>query len=281
MAAEADSKAAEMVEIVREIQRRVRERYPQGNLEGAAIELPDLLRILQARDAAEAKVAAIGTVNPRPPGLLNYLAQKLKRAVARALDWHIREQIEFNRAAVSAIQATLDAMNDYNRALAGLHTEMQRQFEEFFSKLEAELPAFREEVRELKDVRTHWSQWRQEWERKLSVNEVQFLRSVADLQAAFQHRVTLMESNFRGIVEAQHSNYEGALSRSGSEIQGRLWADLERIRLEYERLIHNELRVVRQRLAAAPAAAQELAPPVDALKFADRFRGVEEHVRMN
>ena len=35
---------------------------------GLKIPLPDLMPVLHARDAAEAKVAAIGTVNPRPAG---------------------------------------------------------------------------------------------------------------------------------------------------------------------------------------------------------------------
>ena len=47
---------------------------------------------------------------------------------------------------------------------------------------------------ELKDIRNHWADWRAEWERKLQQNEIQFLRSVADLQGAFQHRVTVMDA---------------------------------------------------------------------------------------
>jgi O-antigen chain-terminating methyltransferase len=115
---------------------------------------------------------------------------------------------------------------------------------------------------------------------------MQFLRSVADLQAAFQHRVSLMESNFRDLVRSQHADFTGALDRSGLEIQKRLWADLEKIRLEFERLIHAELRLVRQRAvlappaAAAPAAAAEApAPQIDWLTFAERFRGSREYVK--
>ena len=81
---------------------------------------------------------------------------------------------------------------------------------------------------------------------------MQFLRSVADLQAGFQHRVTLMEANFRELLSTQHADFTGAIERSAGEVQKRFWADLERIRLEYERLIHSELRTVRQRAALAP-----------------------------
>ncbi|MFN9895983.1 MAG: hypothetical protein ACK58M_22515, partial [Acidobacteriota bacterium] len=58
---------------VREIRERVQARHPQGAHGRFAIPVADLLPLLHARDAAEAKVAAIGTVNPRPPGLKNSL----------------------------------------------------------------------------------------------------------------------------------------------------------------------------------------------------------------
>lgn len=141
----------------------------------------------------------------------------------------------------------------------------------------------RNEAVELKDVRTHWAHWRQEWEHKLSVNEVQFLRGVADLQNAFQHRATQMESNFRDMVRAQHADFTGALDRSGLEIQKRLWADMEKARAEFEKLIHTELRLVRQR-AALPSVGPPLAAAIasqaalDYGRFAERFRGSEQYV---
>jgi O-antigen chain-terminating methyltransferase len=118
---------------------------------------------------------------------------------------------------------------------------------------------------------------------------VQFLRSVADLQGGFQHRATLMDANYRDAMRGQHAEFTGALERFSLDIQKRLWADLERIRLEYERLIYSELKTIRQRAAvsAAPAAA---ASPVqeaggglplgfDYGRFAERFRGTEEYVK--
>jgi O-antigen chain-terminating methyltransferase len=279
-----DLKTEELTAIVEEIRERVRSRHPEGSAGGVA--LPDLMPLVHARDAAEVKVAAIGTVNPRPPGLVNHIAQALKRLVARLLDWHVREQIEFNRGVMMALEAVLAALSENNRALARLAS----QAEEFRQQERALLAELQQEVRagsrELQDVRTHWAEWRLGWEQKLAANEVQFLRAVADLQGAFQHRSTLMESNFRELVRGQHTEFTGALDRSGIEIQKRLWADLERVRLEYERLIHAELRLVRQRAAiAAPAPAPPAAEPVperphiDWLTFAERFRGSRESVR--
>jgi len=87
-------------------------------------------------------------------------------------------------------------------------------------------------------------------------------------------------------VRSQHADFTGALDRSGVDIQKRLWADLERIRLEFERLIHAELRLVRQRAALAPpvpaapaAAAAAERPPLDWLAFAERFRGSRDSVK--
>ena len=80
--------------------------------------------LVHARDAAEAKVAAIGTVNPRPPGSRSII-QRFKRLVARALDWHVREQVEFNRATMACVQATLEALADVTRSVAALAAHHQ------------------------------------------------------------------------------------------------------------------------------------------------------------
>jgi O-antigen chain-terminating methyltransferase len=273
--ADGDLKTEELTAIINGIRDRVRARYPQGTAGSMNVPLPDLMPVVHARDAAEAKVAAIGTVNPRPPGPINSLIQFVKTQVARALDWHVREQIEFNRAAMSCIEALLTALNEANRSL---------------SVLTGELETLRSEVRpeEINDLRGNWIESRQEWERKLQLNETQFLRRVAELQSAYQHRTALMEGSLRDQIRSQHGEFTVTLERTAMDIQKRLWADLERMRTEYERLIHNELRVLRQRgmtREAAPAAVPAVAgaspsePQFDYLRFAERFRGSEEYVR--
>lgn len=280
----------ELTELIRGIRERVRDRYPTGEAGAARLPLADLMPLVHARDAAEAKVAAIGTVNPRPPGLVNNIVQKVKRTVARALDWHVREQVEFNRAAVEQMNAAIEALNELNQAVGRL------------AELQGELQAtIQTEVQELKDIRGYWHDWRESWEERASKTEIRFLRSLADLRAAYDMRTAQAESNLRASfqqhMDAQHKNFEGALEKSGTEIQRKLWADLdrlreqqERVREDFERLIHNELRVVRQRAAARrhaeSASPVEAVPPaeapaVDYLRFADRFRGTEEYVKRN
>ena len=152
--------------------------------------------------------------------------------MARVLDWHVREQVEFNRKTMACIDAALESLVETNRALVQLGDRIAAQ----------------EQVgEELKDIRNHWADWRFEWERKLQQNEIQFLRSVADLQGGFQHRATLMDANYRDAMRGQHAEFTGALERFSLDIQKRLWADLERIRLDYERLIYSELKTIRQR----------------------------------
>jgi 2-polyprenyl-3-methyl-5-hydroxy-6-metoxy-1,4-benzoquinol methylase len=266
--------SAELIAILREVRDRVRARHPQGSAPGN-LPLPDLLPLVHARDAAMGKVASIGTVNPRRGGPLNGLVQGWKHLVARILDWHVREQVVFNRKVMDAIDAAIEALNDNNRAL-----------QELAGRIAV--------AEELKDLRSHWAEWHVEWERKLQQNEVQFLRSVADLQGAFQHRVTLMDSSFRESVRGQHAAFEAALAKSTQDILAQTFAQGERMRLEYERLIHTELRVVRQRLELQPLAngrgADSHTEPrpsgsgpgglgFDYGRFAERFRGSEEYVK--
>src|SRR5215472_9779150 len=241
-------KIAELRAIVEAVRDRVRARYPEPAQNGAAdssapqirVPLADLMPLVHARDAAQAKIAAIGSVNPRAGGLANKAIQAVKKTIARSLQWFVRDQISFNR--------------------------------EIRGELRGKLASALEDARELNDIRTYLPAWRAEFDQKVSTNEIQFLRSVADLQGAFQHRSTLMESNFRDIVKAQHTDYLGALDRANIDIQKRLWADLEKVRDEYARLIHDELRVIRLRqpsvsYAAAPQPAAEApraanAPPL-------------------
>ena len=268
----------ELSAILQEVRDRVRAHHPNGS--GSGVPLPDLMPLLHARDAAEAKVAAIGSVNPRRGGPLNWVIQQAKKTIARALDWHVREQVEFNRNVMACVQFTLEALEETRRALS----EIDGLRRSATQALESEL---RGEVQELKDIRFHWAEWRQGWEHKLALNENKLLRGLAELNAAFQHRAGVTESVFRDQVKLQHTEFTAALDRRGVEIQERLWADLVRARRDYDHLINSELRLIRQRLApgagvAAPAQAPspETAPlAFDYARFAERFRGTEEYVK--
>jgi len=266
----------ELTAAIRAVRERVRARHPEGSLGLNGVAAPDLTPLLHARDAAEAKVAAIGTVNPRPRGLKNSIIQFFKKAVARALDWHVREQIEFNRGAIQCVQATLDALADNSRALAALVAQ--------HNAFRQEMQAWAAEAQELKDIRRHWAEWRVGFEERRSASEIHMLRTISELQGAYQHRVTLQEQNFRETARQMHHEFTGALDRNTLDVQKRLWVDLEEIRCQYEKLIHNELKVIRQKAVAtgsSPAAPSPAVTPIhiDWLRFAENFRGPEEAIR--
>jgi O-antigen chain-terminating methyltransferase len=257
--------------VVDEIRQRVRARY-EKHVEGVPdFCLPSLTPLLQARDAAEGKAAAIGTVNPRPPGLVHSAVQAVKKLVARALYWHVREQVEFNRAVITYMDRVVTALDEQNRQMLVLarairdHTEAVRTFDEW---------------------RSGWLEWRSGWEERWTRTEIHLLRTLAEAQAAFQHRVDGMDAAFRENLRAQHADYLGALDRCGLDIQKRLWDDLAKVRLEYERLIHTELRLIRQRVQPAAPPSAPVPPPtaareaafIDYLRFAERFRGGSDYV---
>ncbi len=261
--------------VVEEIRQRVRARY-EKQVDGLPdFCVPSLSPLGQARDAAEGKAAAIGSVNPRPPGLWNSLIQGVKKLAARALDWHVREQVEYNRAVVAFMERVIAVIEEQNRQMLAL----ARQAAE---ALQA--------ARRGEEWRGGWLEWRRGWEERWSKTEIQLLRSVSEMQAAFLHRTTLMEASLREHMQGMHSEYLGALNHTNLEIQKRLWDDLDKLRQEQERLIHTELRLIRQRAQAwlqsqgpvptpvpgppAPAAAASF----DYARFAERFRGPAEYV---
>ena len=271
-----DLQGHEIVELLNAVRQRVRSKYPGasakingGGPEPFSVPLADLLPLAHARDAAQAKVASIGSVNPRAGGLVNQAIQRAKRLAARSLGWFVRDQIVFNREILACVEASLEAMNDLNTAVGAT-----------IAQFNARAGRLHEEASELRDIRSHWLEWSQRWEREVEIHQMQHLRAVADLQTGFSHRATLMETNFRDIVRAQHADYLGALDRTNLDIQKRLWADLEKIRQEYERLINSELRMIRQRLQphGGNTAGQ---PALDYEWFAERFRGPEQRVRAN
>lgn len=262
----------ELERAIREIRERVLARYPSGMWHG--LELPDFTPVLEARDQAAAKVAAIGRVNPRPGGLLNGFIQKAKQSIARGLGWFVRDQVEFNHATIRSLDAILEGLNALNRTLKTIPP-----------RFEPPLAEIRRETNELKDIRSHWLLWRREWEDKLAHNEIQFLRAVADLENSYAQRTAILEQRFEQRTAQQHKDFEGALERSNFEMQQRFWKELEKVRVEYERIIYAELRAIRYRPSglastALPAASTaDHAMDFDWVHFAQKFRGQPDKIR--
>ena len=257
------------------VQERIRTRISQSSNGLNSATDQELMALLHARDAAEAKVAAIGTVNPRPPGFKNNLIQGLKRFVARALDWHVREQVEFNRATMACVQATLEALTDVSRGLAALSASQ----EDLLAKSQ-------ERHADFDQWRAGFEQWRANFEDLRNTSEIRMLRTVAELQSAYNLRASLIDQNFRDSVRQQHDDFTVEMDRRTLEIQTRLWQDMEKVKSEYDRLIHTELRLLRQKntpvtAPVAPSAGGSNPEhlDIDWMKFAEQFRGSEDRIR--
>ncbi len=279
---------------VEEIRDRVRGRYEKKAVGITDFELPALDGLGQARDAAQDKVASIGSVNPRPPGLLNSAIQAWKKAIARLLNWFVRDQVEFNRAALRYMDRSLEASIEQNYSLLRV----------------AKVAAAQTHV---EDMMAHWKQWRPAIEEKLTQIEIRFLHCVREMESGARDR----DAKWGKELQRRHQDYADELRRAADEIQGkfsedvrklqdaaneiqnRFWEDLRKTKAENEHLIHTELRLIRQRAAAAsaprdaaiPTSASSPTTPrkeegdkprpavFDYSRFEERFRGDEAHVR--
>ena len=115
------------------------------------------------------------SLNPRAPGPLNWVVQRVKGLIARSLAWHVREQVEFNRAVLDYMGRAVAALDEHNRHLLLLGSLAQQH----------------------RDTVRHLEEWRAGFDERWTKSEIQLLRSMAELQGAYQHRLQLMESNFR------------------------------------------------------------------------------------
>lgn len=243
-----DSKAAELAEIVREIRERISARYPTKGTSG--LRLPDLMPAVHARDVAASKVAAIGTVNPRPPGLLNGAAQGLKKLIARSLGWFVRDQVEFNRTLIRSIDTLIETHNETNRALA----DLAHRAEEIVTKLHEESEA------------------------RVRGVEESLRASIRTNQNALQSQDAFLNGELRREI----TGIKELIARTGDEIQVRFWKEVEAVMTLQQTTIHQELRLIRQRaatLAASPQDPAPTAPSIDWMLFAQKFRGSEESIR--
>lgn len=283
---------------VKEIRDRACGRRQKKVPEVADFDLPSLDDLGYARDSAEGHVASIGRVNPRPPGLANKVAQAFKKLVARLLDWHIRDQVDFNRAAVRYMDTALEieAEQNYNllrvaRGLAELKQVQEERYHELKGLMESvaqqQRGMFESVTQQQGDILKHWSQWRPAWEEKLAASEINLLHSMREMEAGARDR----QDSFRARLEQMHQQYSDALAGTTKEIQERLWRDLEKLKSEQEDLIHTELKLIRRRAGGAlpqqpvakpdePSASNGFAPleGFDYARFEERFRGREDYV---
>jgi O-antigen chain-terminating methyltransferase len=271
----------QIASVVEGIREKVRSRHEKRVAEIPDFELPVLDPLGNARDAALGKSAAIGTVNPRRPGLVNYTIQGVKKTVARALNWFVRDQVDFNHTVIDYMDRNIEVQIEQNYNLLRIAKGLEARSSE------------------VDDLVKHWNTWRPVWEEKLTQAEIRFLQSLRDVESAARDR----DAASRDGALKMHQDYQDALRRAVDQIQQKHWDDLSRLKAEQEHLIHTELRLIRRRASAeAPAAPaglserpvasgpgaggavngggrQEFPPSFDYSRFEERFRGGEAYVR--
>ncbi len=318
--AEDDAKIAELRALVETIRDSVRAQYPgtsvaadSGGPDQIRIPFADLMPIVHARDAAQAKMASIGSVNPRAGGFVNGIIQSVKRTIARSLNWLVRDQIVFNRGALACVEATIESLNDLNRAVAAVAGQIDARLQQDRQAAESRMHPVEARMHELTSavgqlgaqLNRAQHEWTAAWRdtdaalraRDMARDEAlarmgdEFRRTVEQ----FELRTLAFEKSYAKLNEAQHgeflqlgrtqhAEFEQSLATTGQALQEKLDRDLQRIKLEFESVIHNELRVVRQRgltVAPAPALVEHSGVPLDYQAFSERFRGSEQHVIEN
>ncbi len=274
----------EVAAAVAEIRERVRERHGKTVEQISDFELPPLEPLGHARDRADGKTAAIGTVNPRPKGLVNSAIQGAKRMVARGLNWLVRDQIEFNRAAIAYMDRNIEAMTEQNYNVLRIAREFAAFRADAAARLDAMGPQLDVVAQTQADSLSHIAEWKPALEARLEQAEIRFLHRVRELESLGRDR----ETSYRDGLQDVHRDYLRSLDKAVAELQERFWADLEKLRNEHERQLHAELRLLRRRATTTtappeqgrpttPSAAPET-PAFDYARFEERFRGDEAYV---
>ena len=132
----------EIGERLRALREQIRKRLERPVLTIPQPHSPPLEPLRAAQTAARNLAGQIGTVNPRPSGLVNRLVQWFKQLISRCMDWYVRPQRDFNRNVSETLQMVLPiletACQDVN-ALAQALDESQQQTQRLHQQLCSEM----------------------------------------------------------------------------------------------------------------------------------------------
>jgi O-antigen chain-terminating methyltransferase len=209
-------------------------------------------RLQDAAATARSLAPAIGTVNPRPAGLVNSAIQGVKEAAARLLDWQVRPQREFNRATVECFTKTAELLEATNRNLAVLAAAFEP-----FARGNQELAGELDRIVERESQQT--DQLSQELEEKLK-------RQRWALEGMLQRQEQSLRREQRNLTEGLRQEL------------------LEELRILRQRVAAQaQAGPVISPSGPVPAGEVEAPAPAspgfDYLQFEQRFRGSEEEIR--
>lgn len=232
--------AAQLGAVREQIRKRVSDAAPE--VPEAAPASVEPLR--QAAQAARSLASAIGTVNPRPAGLVNGAVQAVKEGISRLLDWHVRPQREFNHAAAECFLKTAELLESTNCSLALLAASFQ-PYSRRYQELAGELDRIPER------------------------HEQQLAELAQDLEEKMKHQRWALE----GMLHRRERDLGKALR---GELQDELRVLRQRVAAQAKA---GEVRVAGGGAVGETRPEAAAAPAVDYFQFERSFRGTEEEIR--
>ena len=219
---------------LREIRERIRKRLERTVPAAPELPLPSLEGLKEAATAARSLAAAIGTLNPRPPGLVNGVVQAVKHALARMLEWHVRPQRDFNHATMECLARTAEILEATNQNLLLLAKSLD-PFARLCQGLGQELDSVHEHmdtVPEHFEEQMKHQRWAYEGllQRQSSALHDRAAELVGNLRGEFQEELRLLRQRVAAQAKAQEAGAGAA--PVGSEIRASSPVTLDYFQLE-------------------------------------------------
>jgi SAM-dependent methyltransferase len=254
--------AVPVAQRLQSIRERIARKLARPQLSPPHPDLPSLEAMKNFPTAASNLADAIGTVNPRPPGLVNEMLQVGKRFLARLLGWLVRPQRDFNRALVDSMARMSEVLETANQVTS------------------RDLVLLAESLARSGDIH------------RATAEELDSLGGGIDrLREELAHHVAALSAHFDEKMKLQKWAYDGALARQSTALQDRTYELLG----ELQGKLSEEIRLLRQRMAAqarvetiplaassvagASPAASSAPPGIDYFQLERHFRGTEEEIR--
>ena len=236
-AADPNPELAERLQVIREqIRKRVERVVPTP----PALSPPPVERLQEAAAAARSLAAAIGTVNPRTPGLLNSGIQAIKQALARMLDWSVRPQRDFNQAVAECFLRTAELLEATNQNLQSLAASLE-PFAHLYQELAQELDS-------------HPERWNEQMKRQ--------------------------RWTYEGVLQRQYRSLEEQGVKRMETLRGEMQEELRLLRQRVAAQAKaGEVRAVVSPVAGASETPLPSTPVLDYFQLERHFRGTEEEIR--
>ncbi len=294
------------------IRERIATKLGRPHLAPPQLDQPSLDPLRNSQLLAAHLAGAIGTVNPRPPGLVNDLFQSGKRFLARLLGWLLRPQRDFNVALVESLARTSEALDAMNRNLLALreslahsgetHRELGGELDSLWERLERQIGEAQSFLAgRLDRLKLELDSQGGQFEEKMKLQKWALDGVLARHSTTLQERLDLELKQHREQSEEQtkmlKSAYDAALERHSTEIYDQTGSWVKKLQEEFwkgNQALQEEMRVIRQRMAAqarvesapiaapSPAGAQAATsalPGIDYFQLERHFRGTEEEIR--